>query len=388
MSTETDIAEPIIDGGSIPVEQPQEENASLLSDVTEYKSIIEALVFASDEPITFRQLKEVIIPSSQAPATEAVEQEGEESDAPIEAVEAAPRSRKRANRFTVNLVRQCVEEINREYEQTARPFRIVEVAGGFSFQTTKEYGVFIGRMFSERSKRRLTQSALETLAIIAYKQPVSKPAIEAIRGVNADYVLKSLLEKDLIAIVGRDDSVGRPLLYGTTSYFLKHFGLRSLEDLPKPREIQDLLSEEAEAAALLEDRTRESDDFAEASSESEHLFDTVEDAPVLHSDNSASSLYHHQENTMNPESIVELDMNDTTDTHSSSDEDVHAINASIEDLDTEDSFDDDDDFDDEDDFDEELDEEELDEEFEDDSDFDEDMDDLEEDLDEEDEDDL
>lgn len=382
---ETDIAEPIIDEGSLPAEQPQEESASLLSDVMEYKAVIEALIFASDEPITFRQLKEVIIPSTQAPASEVAEQEGEESDAPIEVVEAAPRSRKRTNRFTVNLVRQCVEEINREYEQTARPFRIVEVAGGFSFQTTKEYGVFIGRMFSERSKRRLTQSALETLAIIAYKQPVSKPAIEAIRGVNADYVLKSLLEKDLIAIVGRDDSVGRPLLYGTTSYFLKHFGLRSLEDLPKPREIQDLLSEEAEAAALMEGSARESDDFADASSESEHLFDTVKDTPVLHSDNSASPLYHHQVNTINTESIVELDMNDTTDTLSSSDEDVHAINASIEDLDTEDSFDDDDDFDDEDDFDEELDEEELDEEFEDESDFDEDMDDLEEDLDEEEE---
>jgi segregation and condensation protein B len=98
-------------------------------------------------------------------------------------------------------------------------------------------------MMKERSRRKLSVSALESLAVIAYKQPVTKPELEAIRGVNADYVIRSLLERNLITIVGRAATPGRPLLYGTTKEFLKHFGLHDLSDLPKPREIDELLEE-------------------------------------------------------------------------------------------------------------------------------------------------
>jgi segregation and condensation protein B len=98
-------------------------------------------------------------------------------------------------------------------------------------------------MMKERSRRKLSVSALESLAVVAYKQPVTKPELEAIRGVNADYVIRSLLERNLIAIVGRAATPGRPLLYGTTKEFLKHFGLNDLSDLPKPREIDELLEE-------------------------------------------------------------------------------------------------------------------------------------------------
>jgi segregation and condensation protein B len=101
----------------------------------------------------------------------------------------------------------------------------------------------LGRMVKERSKRKLSVSALESLAVIAYKQPVTKPEIEAIRGVNADYVLHSLLERNLVTIVGRAATPGRPLLYGTTKEFLKHFGINDLSDLPKPREISELMAE-------------------------------------------------------------------------------------------------------------------------------------------------
>jgi segregation and condensation protein B len=98
-------------------------------------------------------------------------------------------------------------------------------------------------MIKERSRRKLSQASLESLAVIAYKQPVTKPELEAIRGVNADYVIRSLLERDFITIVGRAASPGRPLLYGTTRHFLKHFGLNDLSELPKPREIDELLAE-------------------------------------------------------------------------------------------------------------------------------------------------
>jgi segregation and condensation protein B len=115
----------------------------------------------------------------------------------------------------------------------------------------------VARLFREKSRRRLSGAALESLAIIAYKQPVSKNDIENIRGVNCDEVLKSLLEKNLITITGRADSVGRPLLYGTTVDFLRHFGLHSISDLPRPREIDELMKEESVRATTLEEAAHE-----------------------------------------------------------------------------------------------------------------------------------
>jgi segregation and condensation protein B len=102
----------------------------------------------------------------------------------------------------------------------------------------------VGYLSSEKSKRRLSQAALETLSIIAYKQPLTKPELESIRGVNSDYILNTLLEKNLITISGRAETVGRPLLYSTTSEFLKYFGLNKLSDLPKPREMEEIMNDE------------------------------------------------------------------------------------------------------------------------------------------------
>ncbi len=201
------------------------------ADEGELRGILEALIFASDEPLTFKQIKDLLAPEQQ-----------EESDE-----ETAPGGgRRRQTRLTITRVKRGIDHLNAEYEESGRAFRIIEVSGGFAFQTTGDFGAWVGRLFAERSRRRLTQSALETLSIIAFKQPISKPAIEGIRGVNAEYVVKSLLERNLISIVGREDSPGRPLLYGTTKNFLKHFGLSSINDLPKPREIEDLLSSEDE----------------------------------------------------------------------------------------------------------------------------------------------
>jgi segregation and condensation protein B len=178
--------------------------------------VIEALLFATDEPLSVRQLVELL----------------EYLDDP-----------ERPGRIDQDLVLRGIEFLNREFEATNRAFRIVKVAGGYQFATLPKYGVWLGRMVKERSKRKLSVSALESLAVIAYKQPVTKPELEAIRGVNADYVLHSLLERNLVAIVGRAATPGRPLLYGTTKEFLKHFGLNDLADLPKPREIDELLAE-------------------------------------------------------------------------------------------------------------------------------------------------
>lgn len=180
-----------------------------------YKSIIEAIIFASDEPISENE----IIKSIKAIDGEEIEISAEE-------------------------VQKCVDELNSFYSENNLAFNIVSVANGFAHATKHEYAKYVGYISSEKSKRRLSQAALETLAIIAYKQPITKPEIESIRGVNSDYILAALLEKKLITIAGRSESVGRPLLYCTTDEFLKYFGLRNLNDLPKPREIDEIVNDE------------------------------------------------------------------------------------------------------------------------------------------------
>lgn len=136
-----------------------------------------------------------------------------------------------------------VAELNREYEETGRTFRIQHIAQGYRFLTEKQFHRPIQRLLQPKLARRLSQAALETLAIIAYKQPITKAEIEAIRGTNADYVIRVLLEKNLIEVSGRSEGVGKALLYGTTKEFLDYFNLPSLAELPKPREIEELMRE-------------------------------------------------------------------------------------------------------------------------------------------------
>ena len=146
-------------------------------------------------------------------------------------------------------VRAYIDELNAEYAGTGRAFRIVEVAGGFQFAVERRYAPFVRRLFRDRAPIRLSQAALETLAVVAFKQPITKAEIEAIRGVGVDWVLRTLLEHNLIRIAGRSEGVGRPLLYGTTREFLRHFGLKTTADLPKLKELDELLKEGERHAA-------------------------------------------------------------------------------------------------------------------------------------------
>ncbi len=140
-------------------------------------------------------------------------------------------------------VRVYVEDLNEQYGRSGRSFKISEIAGGFQFMVHSEYGAWIRRLLKEKAPVRLSSAALETLAIIVFKQPVMKAEMEHIRGVSVDGVVRHLLEKGLIRIAGRADAPGRPLLYGTTRDFLKHFGLKTLSDLPKVRELDELLED-------------------------------------------------------------------------------------------------------------------------------------------------
>ena len=180
-----------------------------------YNSVIEALIFSSDEPL---QTSEIIR------AIKGID--GEDIE------------------ITTDDISKAVEILNVNYSSQNNSFRIVGIANGYTFATTEENAKYVGFLSSEKAKRRLSQAALETLAIIAYKQPVTKPELETIRGVNSDYILNTLLEKNLITIKGRAETVGRPLLYGTTNEFLKYFGLNNLSDLPKPREIEEIMNDD------------------------------------------------------------------------------------------------------------------------------------------------
>lgn len=180
-----------------------------------YNSVIEALIFSSDESISASEI--------------------------INAIKAIDGT---DTEISIKDIENSVEELNKIYSGDNRAFRIVKIANGFLYSTTEEHSKYVGYLSSEKTKRRLSPAALETLSIIAYKQPITKPEIESIRGVNSDHIVSALLEKNLINIKGRSETIGRPLLYTTTDEFLKYFGLYTLSDLPKPREIEEIMNDE------------------------------------------------------------------------------------------------------------------------------------------------
>lgn len=137
-------------------------------------------------------------------------------------------------------------ELQEEYDQDKRGIRIREVNKSFQFVTAQENAEYIERLCTPVKQRKLTQSALEVLAIIAYKQPVTKGEIEAIRGIKCDRIIDGLQKKDLVGEVGRSTGVGRPILYGTTDAFLKHFGFKNLKELPDLEEIAGHMADDTD----------------------------------------------------------------------------------------------------------------------------------------------
>jgi len=160
------------------------------------KKVIEALLFVSEKPVTIDNIRTCLDGLD----------EGE--------------------------IKKLIEELRQEYTSQDRSFNIVELAGGYQIATSPEFAPWIGKLF-KRDETKLTGPSVETLAIIAYKQPLTRSEIEKIRGVNVDGVIKTLLDKSLIKVRGRKDAPGRPITYGTTDDFLKRFGLGALEHLPK-----------------------------------------------------------------------------------------------------------------------------------------------------------
>ena len=148
------------------------------------------------------------------------------------------------NDLTPSQVARSIAALNTAYASTGSSFRIREVAGGYQYYIMPEYEGVVESLFTKRRNLRLSRAALETAAVVAYRQPTTKVDVEHIRGVASDGVIRTLLEKNLIRITGRADTVGKPLQYGTTDEFLKFFGLARLEDLPKMSEIEEMIQAE------------------------------------------------------------------------------------------------------------------------------------------------
>jgi segregation and condensation protein B len=180
----------------------------------EVRAILEALIFASSEPITPREISHVL---QGVPKNEWLE---------------------------------ALDEVKAEYSGDGRGLHVVEVASGWQITTRPEYNDWVRELLDPKQPTRLSIQALETLAVIAYKQPVTLPEIIELRGVKSGGVIKTLLEKRLIRIVGRKEVVGRPILYGTTKHFLLHFGLKDLSELPKVEEFAEVLGEEVDEPGL------------------------------------------------------------------------------------------------------------------------------------------
>ncbi|MCH8328731.1 MAG: SMC-Scp complex subunit ScpB [Candidatus Marinimicrobia bacterium] len=136
-----------------------------------------------------------------------------------------------------------IAQLNQRFEQQARPVEIIHVAGGYQLVSRPEHRHYLQKLHQKSGRLSLSRAALETIAVVAYKQPITRGEIDQIRGVSSDSVVRTLLEKELVTVKGRDEGPGRPLLYGTTSTFLQAFGLVGLRDLPKLREINEIMGD-------------------------------------------------------------------------------------------------------------------------------------------------
>ena len=208
---------------------------------------VEVLLLASDRPLTESRLIDILglmpapKPSAQRKrkAKAAVEAVEGSAETDVEAVEADDPATARARKHAVARLAEAVENLNAAYHETGRAFRIEALASGYQVLTLPAFGPLLARLKGERQQGRLSQAALETLAIIAYRQPILRADLESIRGVACGEVLKSLMDRRLVRIVGRAEEVGRPMLYGTTREFLRVFGLASPTELPQAKELRN-----------------------------------------------------------------------------------------------------------------------------------------------------
>ncbi len=191
---------------------------AILVDGLALENVVESIVFASTEPVHLDKIVECI----------------------------------QKDNVNGHAVKDAIDRLNKNYQMQNVALRLIKIAGGYQYATHPQFDKWVSRLYKSKAEKKLSQSSLEVLAIIAYRQPIARSEVEKIRGVNADWTLRSLMEKNLITVVGREDAPGKPLLFGTTKQFLEHFGLDAIAELPKLKEIEDILREDKEFAETLE----------------------------------------------------------------------------------------------------------------------------------------
>jgi segregation and condensation protein B len=201
----------------------------------EQKIALEALLFTMEEPLDINRLMKILASNESNSVDEQDVIEYELLD---------------KIGFNRDYVRDIINEVNNDNSDNDRPFRIIESGGGYSLVTSRKYGKIVGKINKNIVRRKLSNANLETIAIIAYRQPISRPGIESIRGVNSKEIINGLIDKGYVRIIGKSDAPGNPYLYGTTTDFLKAFGLNTLEDLPKLKELKELGFTEAEESGF------------------------------------------------------------------------------------------------------------------------------------------
>jgi len=228
----------VIEGNGAPDDVAKEAGVEAMNsqaeaiDARELKAILEAVLFVSPEPVPVARLMSILGTVSKAEVV------------------------------------QALGILTHDLNQDGRGIQLVQIAGGYRLVTKQEYGPWLKRMDKAKAAQKLSRSALESLAIIAYKQPLVRSEIEEIRGVETSGVLRTLCERKLVRIVGRKDVPGRPIMYGTTKFFLEHFGLHDLSQLPPLREFKELGDSE-QALLLIEDESLEVVETSETPSSEE-----------------------------------------------------------------------------------------------------------------------
>jgi len=230
---------------------------------------IEALIFATDTPVSFSEIAECLELSFETT-------------------------------FAPEDIKAAIGQVEERFNKDISAIELVEIGGGYQFMTKGAYHGIIATWLKRTTNKRLSRAALETLSIIAYKQPVTKSEAEMIRGVSCDYSLQKLLEKELVSIVGRSDGPGRPLLYGTSLKFMDYFGLRDLKDLPQPKDFKDPMQEIGERAPIEEDGEMAFDEAGLGARRpmDERISDAIASAiamPGLHMDSESGNSHKEEE---------------------------------------------------------------------------------------------
>ena len=259
--------------------------------MNELHKLLEALIFSSEQPITAAELQTILFTYS-----------GEE--------------------VSLEAIQEHVDALQTKYESDDFVFEIVKTGGGYQFLSKPYYHKPITTLLQHRAKRKLSVAALECLSMIAYSQPITKIEIEQIRGVNCDHTIQKLMERDLIKIIGRSDTAGRPLLYGTTQYFMDYFGINGLEELPRLKEFEQKDMSIGAPSEIMETMSEE-DAYNQVTLNNDRRMETemeVETDTVLEDNNQEEVLTNERRDDAQQENYEENEQQDEQELGSSDEE--------------------------------------------------------------------